>query len=1188
MTYIRKLEMRGFKSSGPRPVVVNFEKGFTVVTGPNGSGKSNIGDAILFAIGENSPKALRAANGKLSGLIYDPHKDETTDVQKPKECRVTLQFDNSDRTIPVDSDSVTVTRELREDGENVYYLNGKKTTRGNLTELLDLAGLSPGGLNVVTQGASSGVAEMSLDEKRKMIEGVVGIAKFDERKAEALRTLSAADQKIEVAMARIGEQRAVLDSLDTQRNDMVRFNLVENQITWLNAVQTSKRIEDLKGRLSSLKAQELEANAKLAELNRRHADYEARVTEMENEKNKFIVDVIQGGGSAPTELSVRLQGVSAELDAFVAELQRAESDVRELEEEQVPTLKNNVSIKRGEARASEAAVSRLTNEVAKLEGKREELTQRLKVFFKASEELRRTNEKNVRQAAKAQVRLADLAEQQNDIERKISSTTYTLEENKKGRDERKTGLDEYTEMLTRFETKTKELMELHASSTNDLGAIEGDISEREEKRDQLIASIEAASRILEKATTEVSKEEAFRKISESIAGERVGQVKLQEACENGAVPGYVGRLGQLVKYPQTHTRAVQAVMGRWLGAFIVEDLRSMTHLIKAAKALGARAYSVIPLSEVAESSSISVPKSPGVIGALSRALKCDDEFIALVNFLAGDTVLVESEPVGYLMASEGVRAVTLGGDLFEPGGKAFTFGYQEVLINLMEGLENIEGASEIEDAVGALKNAISRRRSELQGLESESKSLLKERLRKLVDVTSLKAESASYNAMAARYRGIYRSMNLQYQEKAKRVEREESKLKIYTDRKDSLIRGVNALRGMIEESQSLGLDSMLAELDGEKKSVSDEIDTLRDQISDANLRLSVEKSNMENVVMMSLERNENDLRLALDDLSKLKPFTKDAPKKMKELSEEKKDLEAQIQKLVESSKNSQPVLDEYDTKVKRLKEERDSIGRSVAESQKELFSVANHLTSIQEKVEEAVGSLRILGYTEEPEVFEESDQLLAALQEEHKQVSSSVNKAADRQYRDMYVGYKNLSTRNNELEKERVSIIRFIESVESEKRKVFVGAFERINAEFKTIFNRLTGGEAWLELEKPDEIFTGGVRLLAKFGTKPPWESLSLSGGEKAVSGVSLILAMQGVQPQPFYLFDEIDSALDGVNSGNLATFLKERSLTAQIVAMSLRDVFVEQSSMTYGVYSAGGISRIVHYKPAEATVSVG
>ncbi|MDE1854661.1 MAG: chromosome segregation protein SMC, partial [Thaumarchaeota archaeon] len=189
----------------------------------------------------------------------------------------------------------------------------------------------------------------------------------------------------------------------------------------------------------------------------------------------------------------------------------------------------------------------------------------------------------------------------------------------------------------------------------------------------------------------------------------------------------------------------------------------------------------------------------------------------------------------------------------------------------------------------------------------------------------------------------------------------------------------------------------------------------------------------------------------------------------------------------------------------------------------------------------------------EPEVFEESDQLLAALQEEHKQVSSSVNKAADRQYRDMYVGYKNLSTRNNELEKERVSIIRFIESVESEKRKVFVGAFEKINAEFKTIFNRLTGGEAWLELEKPDEIFTGGVRLLAKFGTKPPWESLSLSGGEKAVSGVSLILAMQGVQPQPFYLFDEIDSALDAVNSANLASFLKERAISAQIVAMSLR-----------------------------------
>jgi chromosome segregation protein len=683
--------MRGFKSSGPRAVTVNFEKGFTVVTGPNGSGKSNMGDAILFALGENSPRNLRAANGKMSGLIYEPKRDETSDAQKPKECRVTLQFENSDRAIPVDSDTVTVTRELKDDGENVYYLNGKKTTRGNLTELLDLAGMSPGGLNIVLQGASTGVAEMSSEEKRKMIEGVVGIAKFDERKAEALRTLNAADQKIEVAMARIGEQRSVLESLDSQRNDLVRYTLLEGQLNWLNAVQASKKIHDLRERVSSLKAQEQQVNLKVAELSQRHSDFEKRIAEMEKEKNKFIVEVVQGGGSSHLELGAQIQTLGAELEGYRDDLQKAEATVLELEQSTVPSMKGAVSTVRKELASSEASVRQLTEQLSKLEEKQRELTLKLKEFFKAGEELRTTNERKTRDIARAQVKLANIAEEQKEVEMRKNSTEYTLEQNRKDLETKKTGLDEYTVMLENFEAKTRELLELHSGSSAQLGTMEEDLTKREARREELIDSIEAASRILERANAEVAKEEAFRKISESLAVERTGQLKLQEVCETGGVPGYVGRLGQLIKFPQTHTKAVNAVMGKWLDAFVVEDLRSMTHLIKAARSLKANSYAVIPLSEVEGSRSISAESTGGIIGPLCDSLKCDRAHVGLANFLAGDTLLVENEAVGYTASNEGVRAVTLNGDIFEPGGRAFIFGHREMLINLIEGLENIEG-----------------------------------------------------------------------------------------------------------------------------------------------------------------------------------------------------------------------------------------------------------------------------------------------------------------------------------------------------------------------------------------------------------------------------------------------------------------------------------------------------------------
>ncbi|HYB45429.1 MAG TPA: chromosome segregation SMC family protein, partial [Nitrososphaerales archaeon] len=811
-----------------------------------------------------------------------------------------------------------------------------------------------------------------------------------------------------------------------------------------------------------------------------------------------------------------------------------------------------------------------------------------KDYFRAGEELRRTIEKKTRNAAKAQVKLAGIAEEQKEIELKIASSEYTLGANKKDLESKKTGLDEYTAMLANFEAKTKELMELHEGSTKQLGSMDEDLASREERKERLIDSIEAASRILEKAAVEVAKEEAFRKISDSLAGDRKDQLKLQEVCTTGGVPGYVGRLGQLIKFPQSHTKAVNAIMGRWLDAFVVEDLRSMTHLIKAAKSLKAKSYSVIPLSEVEGSACVSVDASAGIIGPLAASLKCDREFQGLANFLAGDTVLVENEAVGYMVASEGARAVTFEGDVFEQGGRAFIFGHRETLINLMEGLENIEGVSEIEDAVGALKSAISRRRTELQTLETESRSMAKERLRKVIDVTSLKAESTSYGAMATRYRGIHRNLRTQYEKRMKEVERDEEKLKVYAGKKEALAKGASALQAMIEEVHSLGLEPMLAEIDTEKQSLSTEIDELRNRVSEASMKLSVEKARLETELQPRLTVNEQDLEAAQEDLERNGQWAREAPKKIKELEEDRNGLESQYNKLMESSKNSQPVLDDFDAKIRRLREEREAISRSVNERQKELFAVTSQVESTQEKLEEATGSLRMLGYTEGPEVFEEADKLLAQLKAEYYEVSSAVNKAADRQYSDMYLGYKNLSARNNELEKEKLSIIQFIESVDAEKKKVFMAAFDKISSEFKTIFQRLTGGEAWLELENPDDIFSGGLRLMARFGTKPPWESLSLSGGEKAVSGVSLILAMQGIQPQPFYLFDEVDSPLDAVNSENLAGYLRERSVTAQIVAMSLRDVFVAHSTMTYGVYSAGGISRIVHYKPAEVQAKVG
>jgi chromosome segregation protein len=1181
VTYIRRLEMKGFKSSGPKSVVVNFEKGFTVITGPNGSGKSNLADAIAFAIGENSPRALRAASGRLAGLIYDPRKEDVPSSGKLTSCRVTIQFDNTDRAIAVDSDLVTITRELREDGDNAYYINGRKTTRGAFTDILDLAGLTPGGFNIVAQGAATRMADLSPEEKRRLIESVVGISKFDERKAEAQRQLSQADQRLEVAMARIGEMRSTLESLDSQRTDMVRFEQLEAQINWLTAVRTSGRISELRERVNLLRSHEQELTGRLGDLGARLVELENRIGQVEAEKTKFIVEVIQGGGSSHVELQFQLAEAKNELETLQGQLRDAEANVAELEGETVPQLKQVVSAKQKEVNAASSTVRQQEADLAKLDAKHAELAGRLKEFFKAGEELRGTIEKKSKMAARIQVRLADLGEKLSQVDLAINAGDASLTVERKRLDELKLRADGYSEVLGKLEANTKQLFALYEGSTKELSQLDEDLTGTEKGRERLVSSIEGASKILEKASAEMSRENAFRHMAESLAGERSGQLKLQEFCDSGGVPGYVGRLAQLIKYPPTYTRAINAVMGKWMGAFVVQNLKSMTQLIKAAKSLKAKAFSVIPISEVDSATAVDVGRSAGVIGPLSSVIRREEEFSGLVNFLAGDTVLVDSEAIGYIMASEGVRAVTVNGETFEPGGRAFTYGYQEILVNLMEGLENIEGISDVEDAVGALKGAIERRKTQLEGLEAESRTLMKERVKRIVSTTSLKAEATTITRLANRYKKVFRDMSQEYQKEANVVARLESKLKTNQDRKASIAKGMASLQKVLAETADLGLDGMLSELDGTKQSISSEIDSVRNRIQDITLSYSREKANLESVLLRALEENQLDLSNATEDLQSNKQFARAAPHRIRELEHQKGSLEEQVSKLMESSKRSQPVLDEFDGKVKKLKEERDGVQRSTTGYQKDLFALSSQTTSVQEKLEEALGSLRMLGYSEEQEPFETSEPILLELQEEYQQLGSSVNRSADRQYQEMYASYKSLSVRHNELEKERNSIVSFIDSVEAEKRKVFMSAFDKVGREFEAIFSRLTGGNAALDLDNPDDLFSGGVILRADFGNGMR-ESSQHSGGQRAVTGVSMILAMQAVQSHPFYLFDEIDAALDAVNSNSLARFLRERSSEAQIIAITLRDIFVSESDITYGVYSAGGVSRVVHYRPAE------
>jgi chromosome segregation protein len=281
LVHIKKLEVYGFKSFGFKNIVLNFEKGLVAITGPNGSGKSNILDAIMFAIGENNPKALRV--DKFQSLFHDSQNTSTRLV------RTSLNFDNSDRAIPVDSDSVTVTREMEgQTGESQYYLNRKRVTKSTLVELLEIVLATSNKLNIIQQGMITRISELNSEDRREIIEDIIGLSYFDEKKNEAMRQLEESDRRLEVAMARIGEIRKQIDNLEEERNDQLRYKHLESDLEKFKAVKISNTVRTIRSNLTA-KAELL--NSKILrskDLSLRIEQINSELEKMESEKIKLI------------------------------------------------------------------------------------------------------------------------------------------------------------------------------------------------------------------------------------------------------------------------------------------------------------------------------------------------------------------------------------------------------------------------------------------------------------------------------------------------------------------------------------------------------------------------------------------------------------------------------------------------------------------------------------------------------------------------------------------------------------------------------------------------------------------------------------------------------------------------------------------------------------------------------------
>jgi chromosome segregation protein len=457
MAHIKRIELRGFKTFGKSTSIL-LEKGFTVITGPNGSGKTNIMDAILFALGELSARRLRAEN--FSKLIF--HGSPEASMEKAKVAKVIMQFDNSDNRIPVDTTTVTVSREAYRNGQSVYRLNGRRMSRTNIIDTLSVAGISSSGHNFVLQGTITRMAEISPSERRKIIDDMVGIAQYDAEKAEAEEKLRVADISIKTAIGRIEEVQKRVDDLERERNQLLRFNFIQNEVKRFEAAKISHEIGEIQIKLKDVLSKVEEAQNKVESLRKMREHSRGQRHEIETEWRKFSSERVEDGGTRVLEVQIKIGDIKSRLAELITKIGASTTSleglnkVRENTSQQLEAIRNDVVETRKVLRNAKRERDNLAKEINEKQFRHEELVKEIsQLWSNVGENSKRINEIE-RQLDKLYQNLVALRSQNA-----RSQTTARMLSSR---------LEDLNTRKGRFNTTLNELRK----SVNDLGEVQKD------------------------------------------------------------------------------------------------------------------------------------------------------------------------------------------------------------------------------------------------------------------------------------------------------------------------------------------------------------------------------------------------------------------------------------------------------------------------------------------------------------------------------------------------------------------------------------------------------------------------------------------------------------------------------------------------------------------------------------------
>ena len=1171
MVYIKRISFRNFKSFSGN-VKLEFQQGFNVITGPNGSGKSNIIDAVQFVFGELGSKRMRVPD--LSGLIFDGAGE---DGSKPQYSQVTIYFDNKDRGLAIDRKTVSVGRRVDRQGKSKYSLNGKRTSRRALLNLLVMAGISPGGYNMVLQGTATRLSDLTPSERMNALEDLVGITEYDEKKAEAKVRLTEAERRIEVASAKGDEVRRRVNKLELERNDALRYNLIVGEERKLEAYKLSEQVHQLELKIENIRKGISESEKEIRKI---EAEKEALTEEKEvalERQEEFNKEATEKGN---TQLPL-LKSDLVEKRTFKRSL---ESRLREIDQRKI-SIEKNIEIKLAEIERSKEEKEEKRQELLQLVKNERQVSGEIKAKEAKLQELSEEISTQKETAENNQIRIEQLTEDLVPMQESLSGLEIEINRHLVSSNSLQAKLDdlerkkkETFKSMASLEGKIEDYETLKVNEAEKLEEMLETVEDQVKRQKGIRDTIRGANKLAKNAELTITQFMAKRDLWKNIVTEEKAIARIREMGEAGALKGYHGPLRSLVKIDLKYQRAANTAASGWHNAIIVDGIETALECVERLKKNKLGMTRFIPLQDINPPEPLSGIEGSGVVGYLPDIIRYDDVYGPAVRLIWGDTFVVEDRSTAVDLARRGYRTVTLAGDLFEPDGGVLG-GHWRRPPDLSKLIPSDESMTELSTTIKALRSRLSKRMSDLKksggslreftgymdhfnknidGIDQQIKETRETILRLEKNITTIDGNSAKI---------------------AEEKERELSLVATLQERKERTLQEIERAKAEIVQLKEVS-PSDVAGLERTYDTILREITELRSVRSQFRTDISVQTNLIDRYLEVKTSDSEGLIEEWRRELEGLEDSRAETSARLEEENSELEELQKMLDSVTSEVEATSRILGQHRREVSKLERQMERLDQRRTNIERRTMTLTVEAEKFRLQAEQRFNELARLGFGDmiplEGVDLAKVERTLQRIRYEKRSLGM-INQLAIQAYEEDSYNYKMLSVRINELEEEKGSILNFIEEVEREKTAHFMHTYNEICENFSSLFEKLTGGgDGRLELQKPESPFSGGVDLYIQFPGKPMRLAGGTSGGERSVAAIAYLLAIQKFLKAPFYLFDEIDAHLDDLNTARLAEVLKENAMEAQFLVVSLKDIIVHNADKIYGVFAQQGRSRVV------------